>query len=92
MIIGYAAVFGWGKEAITGVEEGTKAFEKFKEVLSKYDIKLLFWAGAYGASEGMMFSVKFKDVKDWERMLTAGDYRHCPLDRTRTIFGLDYTR
>jgi hypothetical protein len=92
MMIGYAVVYGWGKESIGGVEEGKKAFEKFAEELKEHKIQLLFWAGAYGAPEGMMFSAKFDDVKDWEKMLNSGAWAHCPLDRTRTNFGLDYTR
>ena len=92
MIIGYVTVFGYGKESIGGVDEGIKAFEKFGKVLEKYNIKLLFWCAAYGVPEGMMYCVKLKDVKDWERLLNSGDYQHCPIDRTRTVFGLDYTR
>ena len=57
--------------------------------MEKNNIKLLFWAGAYGVQEPMMFALQFNDIKDWENAGREA-YLACPLDRTRTIFGWNY--
>jgi hypothetical protein len=91
MYIKYATVYGWWKEGIDSLEKAIEAFDKWEKTVDKYNIKLLFWAGAYGASEPIMMVAKFKDIKDWEKALNERAFRENPLDRTRTIFGLDYT-
>ena len=91
MYIKYATVYGWLKEDINNLEKAIEAFKNWEKTLAKYNIKLLFWAGAYGAPEPIMFSAKFNDIKDWEKALNERAFQHNPLDKTRTIFGLDYT-
>ena len=46
----------------------------------------MYWAGAMGAYEPMMYTIMFKDIKDWEN---AGPelQQANPLTKTRTLFG-----
>ena len=85
MALKYITQFGYLKvdEPIPDTKE---KWEKFRKVLEKNNLKLLYWAGAMGASEPLMYTIKFKDIKDWE---TAGPemYEANPLKNTRTIFG-----
>lgn len=91
MHIGYATQYGWFKKEYTGPDEIRKDFEEFKNSLKKYNIELLFWAGSYGVPEPCMFTVKLKDIKDWEKASREFVLMNSPLDKTRTIFGWDYS-
>ena len=86
--IGYAPIFGWEKEGVNYANIG-EGFDKFAKELEKYNIKLIFWAGAFGAPEPMMYAQQFDDIKDWEKAGPALAF--CPIERTRTILGWDYT-
>ena len=81
--------YRWWRDGIEGNEKQREAFDEYAKVLEKNNIKLLFWAGSYGVSEPIMYTIKFNDIKDWEN---GGHelYEACPIDRTRTIFGWDY--
>ena len=68
-----------------------EAFDKYAKELEKHNIKLLFGSGAFGVSEPMMYVDQFDDIKDWEKAGRAGVLAFCPIDRTRTILGWDYT-
>ena len=85
MPLKYITQYGYPKSDKPITELGPD-WEKYKKVLEKKNIKLLYWAGAMGASEPLMYTMKFKDIKDWEN---AGPemYQANPLKNTRTIFG-----
>ena len=91
MPICYTTQFGWWKErAFVTPEKGAKLFEEYEKVLEKYNIKLLFWAESFGVSEEVMYTVMFKDIKDWEKAQHNPEtYQANPLNKTRTIFGLE---
>ena len=72
MGLGYATIFGWMKEGINYAKIG-EAFDKYAKELEKHNIKLLFWAGAFGVPEPMMYVQQFDDIKDWEKAGRAGD-------------------
>jgi len=80
-------VYGYPKEE--GVLNQDTPFKKYAETLEKNKCKLIFWAGAYGVAEPLMYVVKFNDIKDWE---TAGleIFQDNPLKDTRTVFGWDF--
>jgi hypothetical protein len=83
-------VYGWWKDGFKGAEQARKDFKKFGEAIEKYDCKLLFWAGSYGVPEPAMYAIKIGDIKKWEK--SGRDiFPLVPLDRTRTIFGWDYS-
>ena len=90
MHIGYVTTYGWWKDENITPEGSRKAFKKFEKITKEKGMELLFWAGSYGVPEEAMFTVKVKDIKDWE---TAGMeyFQAIPLNKTRTIFGWDFS-
>jgi hypothetical protein len=89
-MLGYAVAYGWMKEQFD-YPNIRQAFEDYEKVLEKHNMKLLFFAGAMGTSEEFMYAIQFDDIKDWENSAPEVP-QACPLTRTRTILGWDYTR
>ena len=53
----YHIVYGNPKPT-DGPEETKKMMEKFGKVLEKYGMKLKFWGGSFGTTEGFVFVMK----------------------------------
>ena len=87
----YTIAYGWYKEGIS-YQNAVEAFEKYSEELAKHNCKLLFWASAFGVSESIVYVQEFDDIHDWEKAGRAGVLAFCPIDRTRTVMGWDYTK
>ena len=82
----YYVVYGNPTWTAGQPEEGRKAFEKFGKAVEKHNLKLVFWGGAYGVSEGVMYVLKGK-IEDFEKF--EGDpemFPLRPLGNTRTNF------
>ena len=82
----YYVVYGNPTFTLGQPAEARKAFEKFGKAVEKHNLKLVFWGGAYGVSEGAMYVLKGK-IEDYEKL--EGDlevFPLRPLRNTRTNF------
>ena len=84
MKIGYYVRYGRAKEGFDTFEDFKKAFEKYAEVLKKYNMELVFWGFPFGVTEGVMCTLK-GDAKDFESMFGKPDVAAAnPMTQTRT--------
>jgi len=67
----YYIVYGNGKDYESS-EEFNKAFEKFGEVLKKYNMKLMFWGAPFGTQEDLVYVMKGK-CEDYQSMFGNQD-------------------
>ena len=82
----YYVVYGNPTWTAGQPEEARKTFEKFGKAVEKHNLKLVFWGGAFGVSEGAMYVLKGK-IGDYEKL--QGDpemFPLFPLRNTRTNF------
>jgi len=68
----YYIVYGIGKD-FGSPEKVNEAFEKFGEVLKKYNMELMFWGGSFGTQEGLVYAMKGK-MEDYTSMFGNQDY------------------
>jgi hypothetical protein len=68
----YYIVYGNPKE-FEGPEDWKKAMEKFGKVLKKYNMKLLFWGGSFGTTEGMVYVMK-GSMEDYQSMFGKEEF------------------
>jgi len=69
----YYIVYGFPKEGLSGQEGMAKAFEKYGEVLKKYNMELMFWGGSFGTHEGLVYVMKGK-MEDYQSMFGNSDF------------------
>jgi len=83
----YYVVYGNPTWTAGQPEEARKAFEKFRKAVEKHNLKLVFWGGAYGVSEGAMYVLKGK-IGDYEKLEARAPEMLPlrPLSNTRTNF------
>lgn len=80
----YYVIYGNEKEVLTTVEDFERAFEKYAEILKKYNVELVFWGFPWGTTERVMCTLK-GEVKDYESMFGDPDYAAAnPMTQERT--------
>ena len=72
MKFGYYIVYGNPKPA-DSPEDRNKAMEKFGKVIEKYGMKLKFWGGSFGTTEGFVYVMK-GTMESYQSMFGNADF------------------
>jgi hypothetical protein len=72
MKFGYYIVYG-NPKPFDGSAEMKKTMEKFGKVIEKYGMKLKFWGGSFGTSEGFVYVMK-GTMESYQSLYGNSDY------------------
>ena len=72
MKFGYYIVYG-NPKPVDSLEERIKQMDDFGKVLEKYSMKLKFWGGSFGTTEGFVYVMK-GSMESYQSMFGNSDF------------------